>query len=292
MIIYKEILPLQYNLQELKNNDKKIGFVPTMGALHNGHLSLIVKSKQTNDITVCSIFVNPTQFNDKKDFEKYPVTIENDIYLLEKAKTDVLFIPAVKEIYPEGLNPAPLYVLGYMETILEGQYRPGHFQGVCRVMHKLINIIQPHDLFMGQKDYQQCLVIKKLIDTYNISTHLHIVPTQREESGLALSSRNLRLSANGKQNATAIYSALNYIKNNLSGASLQHLKEEAISMLSCCGFEKIDYVEICDSNTLTLLTEYTNKTKMVALAAAFIEGVRLIDNLILNQAFNNLSDVS
>ncbi|HXL58579.1 MAG TPA: pantoate--beta-alanine ligase, partial [Chitinophagaceae bacterium] len=142
-----------------------------------------------------------------------------------------------------------------------------------------------------QKDYQQCMIIKKLIDSYNISTRLHIVPTQREESGLAMSSRNLLLSANGKKNATAIYKALNYIKNNLSGTSLQRLKEEAISMLSNGGFEKIDYVEICDANTLRPLTEYNN-TKMVALAAAFMEGVRLIDNLILNQAFNNLSDVS
>src|SRR4051794_26837500 len=134
MIIYKEIPALQYKLKTLKNNKKKIGFVPTMGALHNGHLSLIKESKWLDDITVCSIFVNPTQFNDKKDFEKYPVTIETDIYLLENVKTEILFIPAVKEMYPEGLEFASFYNLGLLETILEGHYRPGHFQGVCRVM--------------------------------------------------------------------------------------------------------------------------------------------------------------
>ena len=282
MIIYKETLPLQSNLQHLKTNGKKIGFVPTMGALHNGHLALINESTKTNDATVCSIFVNPTQFNDKRDFEKYPVTIENDIYLLEKAKTEILFIPAVKEIYPEGLESTNSYNFGYLQTILEGYYRPGHFQGVCQVMYKLLNIIKPDNLFMGQKDYQQCLIIKKLIESYNLSAHFHIVPTQREESGLAMSSRNLQLSKEGRQNATAIYKALNFIKNNLVNTPLQNLKNEAVSILSNAGFEKIDYVEICDANTLMPLREHNNKTKIVALAAAFIEGVRLIDNLLLN----------
>src|SRR5436190_472245 len=134
MIIYKEISPLQFKLRKLKYNGKRIGFVPTMGALHDGHLSLIKESKRCDDITVCSIFVNPTQFNDKRDFEKYPVTIENDLYLLEKAKTEIVFIPGVEEIYPEGLKFTSLYDLGYLETILEGYYRPVHFQGVCRVM--------------------------------------------------------------------------------------------------------------------------------------------------------------
>jgi len=282
MIIYKEIPPLQHKLQKLRNNGKRIGFVPTMGALHDGHLSLIKECKRSVDTTVCSIFVNPTQFNEKKDFEKYPVTIENDIYLLEKIKNEILFTPSVEEIYPEGLKFTSSYNLGYLETLLEGYYRPVHFQGVCRVMHKLLSIIQPDDLFMGQKDYQQCMVIKKLIESYNLKAHLHVVPTQREDSGLALSSRNLLLSDTGKQKASAIYKSLNFIKSNLLRTTLQRLKDEVKSMLLNAGFEKIDYVEICDANTLMPLTEYNNKTKIVALAAAFIEGVRLIDNLILN----------
>src|SRR5437763_12304857 len=135
MIIYKEISRLQYKLRKLKYNGTRIGFVPTMGALHDGHLSLIKESKRCDDITVCSIFVNPTQFNDKKDFEKYPITIESDIYMLERANTEILFMPSVDEIYPEGLQTNFFYDLGYLETILEGRYRPNHFQGVCRVMH-------------------------------------------------------------------------------------------------------------------------------------------------------------
>jgi len=280
MIIYKEISSLQNHLEKAKNNNKKIGFVPTMGALHNGHLSLIKHSKTADDIAVCSVFVNPVQFNDKKDFEKYPVTIENDIYLLEKEKVDILFFPSVEEIYPEGLERNFSYDLGYLETILEGFYRPGHFQGVCRVMHRLLNIVQPNDLFMGQKDYQQCMVIKKLIETFGISTILHIVPTQREESGLAMSSRNLRLSAPAKKQAAAIYKALCFIKENLSAMTVKQLKEEASAIVIRAGFDKIDYMEVCDANTLTPVTD-NHQNKMVALTAAFIEGVRLIDNLLL-----------
>jgi len=281
MIIFKKGLPLQNRLKQLKNINKKIGFVPTMGALHNGHLALIEQSKSPDTTTVCSIFVNPTQFNDKKDFEKYPVTIENDIYLLEKANTDILFIPAVDEIYPDGLATNFSYDLGYLETMLEGFYRPGHFQGVCRVMHKLLNIVQPDDLFMGQKDYQQCMVIKRLIELYKISTQLHLVPTRREESGLAMSSRNVRLSDEAKQKASAIFKALGFIKNNISSLSIDQLKEKATAIILDAGFEKIDYIEICDADSLMPLNKF-QQTKMVALAAAFIEGVRLIDNMLLN----------
>jgi pantoate--beta-alanine ligase len=281
MIIFKKGLPLQNRLKQLKNINKKIGFVPTMGALHNGHLALIEQSKSPDTTTVCSIFVNPTQFNDKKDFEKYPVTIENDIYLLEKVNTDILFIPAVDEIYPDGLATNFSYDLGYLETMLEGFYRPGHFQGVCRVMHKLLNIVQPDDLFMGQKDYQQCMVIKRLIELYKIPTQLHLVPTRREESGLAMSSRNVRLSDEAKQKASAIFKALGFIKNNISSLSIDQLKEKATAIILDAGFEKIDYIEICDADSLMPLNKF-QQTKMVALAAAFIEGVRLIDNMLLN----------
>jgi len=281
MTIFKKGLPLQNRLKQLKNINKKIGFVPTMGALHNGHLALIEQSKSLDTTTVCSIFVNPTQFNDKKDFEKYPVTIENDIYLLEKASTDILFIPAVDEIYPDGLATNFSYDLGYLETMLEGFYRPGHFQGVCRVMHKLLNIFQHDDLFMGKKDYQQCMVIKRLIELYKIPTQLHLVPTRREESGLAMSSRNVRLSDEAKQKASAIFKALGFIKNNISSLSIAQLKEKATAIILDAGFEKIDYIEICDADSLMPLNKF-QQTKMVALAAAFIEGVRLIDNMLLN----------
>src|SRR3954447_20051961 len=273
MIIYKKALHLKNTLQRLKDQGKKIAFIPTMGALHDGHLALIKQSKTIDGATVCSIFVNPTQFNDKKDFEKYPLTIENDVYLLERANTEILFAPSIDEIYPEGLQTNFSYDLGYLETILEGFYRPGHFQGVCRVMHRLLTIIHPDDLFMGQKDYQQCMVIKKLIDLYKLPTHLHMVPTQREESGLAMSSRNLRLSGEVKQNAAAIFKALNFIKKNIASLPISALKEKASAIILDAGFENIDYIEICDANTLISLNEI-QKTKMVALVAAFLHDVR------------------
>ena len=252
-----------------------------MGALHNGHLSLIKQSKTVDATTVCSIFVNPAQFNDKNDFEKYPVTIENDIYLLEKANTEILFLPAVDEIYPEGLTTNFSCDLGYLETILEGFYRPGHFQGVCRVIHKLLNIVKPDYLFMGQKDYQQCMVIKRLIELYKMPTELRLVPTQREENGLAMSSRNMRLSEDAKQKASAIFKALTFIKNNVSSQSIEQLKQKASAIILDAGFEKIDYIEICDAETLKPLDK-VQQTKMVVLTAAFIEGVRLIDNTLIN----------
>ncbi|QEC66546.1 pantoate--beta-alanine ligase [Panacibacter ginsenosidivorans] len=282
MIIFKQNEDLIVKLQSIKNDGGTIGFVPTMGALHNGHVALIKQSLAANDITVVSIFVNPTQFNDKKDFEKYPVTIEKDIELLAKADNNILFMPSVEEMYPEGLEPAPAYDLGFLESILEGLYRPGHFQGVCRIVHKLLDTIQPNNLYMGQKDYQQCMVIQKLITGFNLATHLNIVPTQREKSGLAMSSRNMRLSAVAKENAAAIYKAHLYIKNNLLKLPLEQLREEAARLIIEAGFEKIDYTVVCDAFSLAPVSSYNAGQKLVVLTAAFIEGVRLIDNLPLN----------
>lgn len=282
MIIYKETTALAIKLEQLKKEGNTIGFIPTMGALHQGHLSLLNNSTKAGNITICSIFVNPTQFNDRKDFEKYPITIENDIYLLEKTGTDILFLPSVKEMYPEGLQPTTVYNLGAMETILEGLYRPGHFQGVCRIVHKLLNIVQPQHLYMGQKDYQQCMVVQKLIHDFNIPTSLHIVPTQREETGLALSSRNTRLSQAAHLHAAAIYKAHILVKNNLLKLPLSALKALANDTIMGAGFEKIDYIEICDAISLQPAVHYSEDQKLVILSAAFIESVRLIDNLLLN----------
>ncbi len=282
MIIFKEITPLKEAILQFKSNGESIGFVPTMGALHSGHISLIKESLKNDNITLASIFVNPAQFNDQKDFEKYPVAIENDIFLLEQAKTDMLFLPSVNEIYPEGLSSPVKYGLGYLETILEGFYRPGHFQGVCRVVHRLLDIIKPDDLFLGQKDYQQCMVIRKLLTDFSIPTQLYIVPTERETSGLAMSSRNLRLSVEAKQKASVIYDALNFIKKHSADTPFTVLKGHALSMITDAGFEKIDYIEICDATTLMPFEDYNKNNKTIALAAAFIEGVRLIDNLLIN----------
>jgi len=282
MIIIKETYVLQKLLLQFKSTGKSIGFVPTMGALHNGHISLIKESLAKDDITVVSIFINPTQFNDSKDYDKYPITLESDIHLLDQVKTSILFLPPLNEIYPKGLQSSFNYDLGFLETILEGFYRPGHFQGVCRVVHKLLGITEPADLFMGQKDYQQCMVVSKLLELYKIPASLNIVPTEREPTGLAMSSRNMRLSGDAKQKAGNIYKALNFIKDNITIYAIPELQTKAHEMLMNAGFQKIDYIEICNAKTLMPVKEYDDETKLIALAAAFIEEVRLIDNLLLN----------
>lgn len=283
MTIFKEIEALQKYLAIQKQKGKNIGFVPTMGALHDGHLSLIHACKKQSDITVCSIFVNPTQFNDPKDFEKYPITTTKDIILLINENTDVLFLPSVEEVYPNGLHAAHQYDLGYLETILEGAHRPGHFQGVCQVVHRLLQIVQPDKLILGQKDYQQCMVLKRLIEIIAAPTEIIIGETVREENGLAMSSRNLRLTEQQKQQAAAIYQALNYIRQNIHSTTIDELQQQATATLLNNGFDKVDYIAIADANSLLTINtnEITNTSKLVALAAAFIGGVRLIDNMIL-----------
>src|SRR6188474_765813 len=164
MIILKKPNQLHDFLERRRNERKKIGFTPTMGALHAGHVSLVNAAKKQNDLVVCSIFVNPTQFNDPEDFRKYPVSIEKDMLMLEGAGCDVLFLPLIQDIYPSGTKNLKHYELGFLETVLEGKFRPGHFQGVCQIMHRLLEIVLPDNLYLGQKDYQQCLIIKKLID--------------------------------------------------------------------------------------------------------------------------------
>jgi len=284
MILFKTIDALQNHLHKQKNKGYILGFIPTMGALHNGHLSLISFSKSTCDITICSIFVNPTQFNDSKDFEKYPNTIENDIRLLEQAQCDILFLPSTKEMYPDGTALTSHYQLGFLETILEGKFRPNHFQGVCQIVHKLLDIVEPDTLFLGQKDYQQCMVIQQLIALTGIKTQLIIGETLRENSGLAMSSRNMRLTDEDKQKAITIYQSLQYIKQHCNHQLPSVLTEKITERLLENGFEKVDYVAICNANTLEALTEISSNTPKVALIAAFLNDVRLIDNLLLNNA--------
>ncbi|MEJ8844211.1 pantoate--beta-alanine ligase [Lacibacter sp. H375] len=281
MLIFHTVQHLQKYLRRQRQKGLTTGFVPTMGALHQGHLSLMEESKKATDLTICSIFVNPTQFNDPKDFEKYPVTISTDIELLLKADVDVLFLPPVKEIYPNGTNDQPHYDLGFLETVLEGKYRPGHFQGVCQVMHRLLDIVKADDLFMGQKDYQQCMVINHLINTKLIPTKLHIAPTLRETDGLAMSSRNMRLTKEDRQTAVAISQALHQMKKQLQPGSLQKIKDEANAFLTATGF-RVDYTELADADTLALVDYWNGTDPVVALIAAYIGEVRLIDNMQLN----------
>ena len=282
MIIFKEANALHQHIESKKKQGFSIGFVPTMGALHKGHISLIKESSVQCDITVCSIFVNPTQFNDPNDFAKYPITIDKDILLLEENNTSILFLPSVKEIYPQGTVLKKNYQLGYLETILEGAYRPGHFQGVCQVVQRLLEIVVPDKLFMGQKDYQQCMVLKKMMADVGIRTTMVILPIHREASGLAMSSRNVRLSKEGLLKATVISKILLDIKEKIKPGELTTICTKAKEKLLSAGFEKVDYVSIANAATLELIEYWDGKTPLVALVAATIDGVRLIDNLLLS----------
>lgn len=282
MILFKRSNDLHNYLESQRKQGLKTGFVPTMGALHGGHISLIEDAKKNTDLCISSIFVNPTQFNDPADFKKYPVTIEKDIELLIGAGCDILFQPSVEEIYPNG-TVNPHYDLGYLEAILEGHYRPGHFQGVCMVVQRLLEIVKPDNLYIGQKDYQQCMVIKRLIELMGLKDqiYLNISPTLREADGLAMSSRNMRLNEVERKKAIAIFQMLSFIKENISKGKLDNLKIQAASMLSQQGF-KVDYAEIADAGSLQIVNDWDGKQKLVALAAAFLNQVRLIDNIILN----------
>lgn len=280
MLIFHTISELQTYLKQATQKGRQTGFVPTMGALHKGHLSLLQQCKSHTDISICSIFVNPTQFNDPADFEKYPITITADIEQLLGCGTDVLFLPSVAEMYPNGTATPKHYELGFLETVLEGKYRPGHFQGVCQVMHRLLNIVQPHDLFMGQKDYQQCMVVQQLITNENINTSLHIAPTLRENDGLAMSSRNMRLNSEQRAAATTIYQTLLQMRTQLQQGSLLQIKQAATQLLTQNGFS-VDYTELAHANTLAPLNEWNGTDPVVALIAAYIGEVRLIDNLVL-----------
>jgi len=291
MILLKKVDDLSRWLAKQRSAGRSIGFVPTMGALHAGHISLIDISKKHAGITVCSIFVNPTQFNDPKDFQKYPITIEKDIQMLEKAGTDVLFLPEVSEIYPKGIDGLEKYDLGRLELLLEGAFRPGHFQGVCQVMRRLLEAVRADHLFMGQKDYQQCMVVRRLLEIIGLPTLLHPSPIIREADGLAMSSRNVRLSGEQRKNAVAIYQALTRMKQgwgegiwdegvaDISG-KIEELTWEAISFLEAHDF-RVDYAAIADPVTLEPLVP--GQREAVALIAAFMGEVRLIDNMSLHE---------
>ena len=279
MILLKYIKDIDITVDIFKRKNKSIGFVPTMGALHDGHISLIEKSKTDHDITLCSIFINPTQFNNVIDLQKYPITLERDIDKLEKAGCDLLILPSTKEMYPAD-KENDHYELGMLENILEGSFRPNHFQGVCIVVDKLLKIVKPSALYLGRKDYQQCMVIKKMMVDKNYDIEFNICDTVRETDGLAMSSRNMRLSQMERQKALCIIESLVLIRNNIVPGELDFLKKEATDFLEKNGY-KVDYTEIADAETLELQHKWDGKKKLVALVAAYLNDVRLIDNIIL-----------
>lgn len=282
MIVFSDIKNLQEYLISARKTQQSIGFVPTMGALHEGHLSLVKTAKNNHDIAVVSIFVNPTQFNDKEDFINYPITREADISLLESQNCDVAFIPEVKEIYPDGIHQHTLYDLGEVEYILEGAIRPGHFQGVAQVVSRLLDIVEPDKMYLGQKDYQQCIILKKLLHILRKQdvTVIDILPTKREPDGLAMSSRNRRLTEPQRAVAGTIYQCLVSIQSKQSHSSFEFIKNECLDLLQAKGFVP-EYISLADADDLTLMDDFDLKRKMIVLIAAKIGNVRLIDNMLL-----------
>lgn len=280
MIIFHRAADLSAYLHTQRRQGLSIGFVPTMGALHAGHISLIEAAKKNHDLTVCSIFVNPTQFNNAEDFKHYPVTIEQDIEALTSAGTGILFLPSVQEIYPADYQKK-VYDLGVLETLWEGAHRPGHFQGVCQVVERLLEIVEPDTLFLGQKDFQQCMVIRRLIGIMGKTGEigLQIAPTLREQDGLAMSSRNLRLDASQRIQAPAIFRELQKIGEAWKKRPAKDLEAEATDALTRAGFT-VDYVAIVQQDDLQPVAG--TDAPAVVLAAAALGPVRLIDNLPLH----------
>jgi len=268
---------LRQHLTHLRTSDKTTGFVPTMGALHQGHLSLIEQAQKENDVIVASIFVNPSQFNDPKDLEKYPRTIEADIKLLEQVKCDILFNPAVNEIYDD--NEQWHLDIGEAEHLLEGKFRPGHYQGVTQVVYKLFNIVNPNTAYFGQKDYQQFLIISKMVQMLNMPVKLVMCPIKREADGLAMSSRNVHLTKEDRQHALILSKALNRVKQNFNSNNIPQLKKDAGQMISAEPGVQLDYFEIVDGDTLHPADQ--NTKNVVALVAAKVGNTRLIDNVLL-----------
>ncbi|MGB0930669.1 MAG: pantoate--beta-alanine ligase [Chitinophagales bacterium] len=280
MLIFKKTTDLQAFLKKEKAENKQIGFVPTMGALHKGHLSLIAQSKATTAITVCSIFVNPTQFDDENDLIKYPRTTEKDITLLKKKGCEVLFLPSVEEIYPANETIEVDYDFGYLEKPMEGAHRQGHFKGVAQVVNRLLEIVKPNQLFMGQKDYQQFKIIGKLLELTDSDVQLVKCDIVREKDGLAMSSRNARLSAEQRQKAPVISQILQWVKNQYGIDTPQGIEVEAIQKLNQVEGFDTDYLKVVNAETLQEVETWTEEDPLIVCTAVRLGKIRLIDNML------------
>ncbi|CAG0993027.1 pantoate--beta-alanine ligase [Flavobacteriales bacterium] len=281
MEIIHTISTLQPYINECKARQLQVGFVPTMGALHEGHLSLIKQSLKENDITVCSIFVNPTQFNNTSDLANYPRTIASDIQLLEKEGCTVVFIPSENEIYPSSSFKTLSIDLQDLDKNMEGKYRPGHFMGMVTVVKRLFEIVQPHKAYFGKKDYQQLKIIQFMVSYFKLPIQIVACETLREPNGLAMSSRNTRLSTEQRKNAEVIYRALLNAKQHFFTLSITQLKNQIAEEINSCKDFKVEYVEIANANSLKPIID-NEKTNAMAFVACFAGEVRLIDNIHLS----------
>ena len=279
MHIFSKIADLQQLLAGLKKSGRKIGFVPTMGALHHGHLSLVGRARSENEIVVASIFVNPTQFNNPEDLTNYPRTPEADAKQLSEAGTNVLFLPGDKEIYPSGPRKESLIELGDLNHVMEGAHRPGHFDGVVQVVKRLFEIVHPDRAYFGEKDFQQLAVIRFMTKAFMLPIEIVACETVREPSGLAMSSRNLRLSSSDLKEAARISAALFFARDHWKAYQPEKLKERIVSSIEEGGKLKVEYVEIADAETLQPVSDWSLHKHARCFAAVYCAGIRLIDNV-------------
>lgn len=279
MFLFKKAQALQAYLEHIKSTNQCVGFVPTMGALHQGHLDLIKQSIEDCDYTICSIFVNPTQFNEPSDLEKYPRTPAKDIALLERVGCDVLFMPSVMDVYPPGLPTQVNISFKGLDEVMEGTFRPGHFEGVAQVVKRLLDLVQPDQLYLGQKDFQQYRIVQHMLEQLQLPISLIMAPISRDDDGLAMSSRNVRLSPKGRATAPVLYQILQEVRNALDSNPPTEAIEKGKSLLD--GKEvKLEYLEVV--NRQSLRTMVSSDEPAVICIAAWIDGVRLIDNVLVN----------
>lgn len=275
MIVIEKIADLQAYIKE--KAAKSVGFVPTMGALHDGHISLITRSVAENDLCVASVFVNPTQFNDKADLERYPRTPEADCAMLQAAGCDVVFMPTVQEMYPE--EDTRQFNFGCLETVMEGKYRPGHFNGVAQIVSKLFDAVQPNKAYFGEKDFQQVAIIRAMVQQLNYPIEIIACPIIREESGLARSSRNTLLTNEQRKKAALIAEVLTksttFAQNNSVAATISWVEDQFKGDTEFT----MDYYEIVDGNTLQPITDWNESNFVVGCIAIYCGKIRLIDNI-------------
>jgi len=295
MIIFKSKIKFKSHLQEVKNQQQSIGFVPTMGALHKGHISLIEKAKTECDVVIASIFVNPTQFNNLSDLDKYPRTFEQDCEILIKAGCDILFAPEISEMYSKeeielkqqniedkSWAKGKTVDFGSLANVMEGLRRPGHFNGVVQIVSKLFRVVEPNRAYFGQKDFQQLMIIKKMAQQLEMPIEIVACPIVRDQNGLAMSSRNKRLSLDEKEKAALISKTLFNIKALQNEKSISELKAIAIQQLKAGDQFEVEYFEISDIETLQPVTSPNSTQQLIVCVALRLGEVRLIDNIILS----------
>lgn len=277
MFIATTTADIREKIASLKAQGKTIGFVPTMGALHDGHVSLVDKSIGQNDITVVSIFVNPTQFNNPDDLANYPRTIDDDMRILAAAGADIVFVPGVDDIYPEP--DTRCFEFGQLDKVMEGQFRPGHFNGVAQVVSRLFAIVQPDRAYFGEKDFQQLAIVREMVRQLAVPVQIVGMPIKRESSGLAMSSRNRRLSESQQQDAAQIYAALKQSLNHVETKTVAETVADVIDKINSVESLKVEYFDIVDADTLRPIADWQETSYAVGCIAVFCGDVRLIDNL-------------